>query len=134
MFDFYLKPENKQHLDEICHAARRQAGLMDEATIQRYTEEALRLHPAVAGSARRANQDVTVSGGVTVKAGQLVWIDAMAVNRDESVFAHANQVDTKRNPGLYSMNERMSNLASRELASFSLGSFQTEADSVFCVL
>lgn len=82
---------------------------------QRYVQEALRLRPAVAGSARRAERVVKLSSvGGEVKPGQLVWIDAAAVNRDGTVFQEPNQVNLSRKSDDYAMNERISNLASRE--------------------
>ncbi|MQY04664.1 cytochrome P450 [Actinomadura macrotermitis] len=47
--------------------------------------------------ARVATEDVEV-GGVLVRAGEAVFVNAQAANRDESVFDHPDDVDLTRRP------------------------------------
>jgi cytochrome P450 len=48
--------------------------------------EALRLHQNVTALARRANVDITLSTGRTVRAGELVALDFVQANKDPAVF------------------------------------------------
>ncbi|KAG0665214.1 hypothetical protein C6P46_000313 [Rhodotorula mucilaginosa] len=113
VIDFYLREENKKTLDDICKVARQAHNLLEVATMQRFVQEALRLRPAVAGSARRAQKPVHLAAAGEIKAGQLVWIDAAAVNRDAQVFPEPDKINLGRKSDVYAMNERISNLAGR---------------------
>ena len=60
-------------------------------------EELMRFIPLSAGSqlAYLATEDVEI-GGVLIRAGEGVMPSTASANRDESVFAHADQVDVER--------------------------------------
>lgn len=75
----------------------------------------------MAGSARRALRSVKLSDGTQIEQGQLVWIDAAAVKRDEHMFPQADKVLANRDPSVYAMNERISNLANGSSSVRTLG-------------
>lgn len=73
--------------------------LRDPAKLDAALEEATRLDPAVNFVFRVAKKDVAL-GDQTVKAGQLLFVSAHAVNRDPAVFDEPNdfKLDRARNP------------------------------------
>lgn len=58
----------------------------DPEVVQRFSHEALRLHPPSPVALRRALTDVTLGSGREVPAGAHVVIDVVAANRDPSIF------------------------------------------------
>jgi cytochrome P450 len=58
-------------------------------------EEILRITPIGLGRPRIARADVTLSG-VTIHPGEVMMLDILAANRDESVFPQAHEVDFDR--------------------------------------
>lgn len=71
----------------------------DQAKLDAALEEATRLDPAVNFVFRVARNDVTL-GGQTIKAGQLLFVSAHAVNRDPAVWPEPDRfkIDRPRNP------------------------------------
>lgn len=71
----------------------------DASKLEAALEESTRLDPAVNFVFRVAKQDVSL-GGQEVKAGQLLFVSAHAVNRDPAVFAEPDRfrLDRARNP------------------------------------
>jgi cytochrome P450 len=76
-------------------------GLQDELrrggfeTIERFSEEVLRLYPSVHFVRRRANQDFELGGRLIKKNDSILTLDA-AANRDPSRFTCPHQVDLTR--------------------------------------
>lgn len=67
----------------------------DRALIPSFVEEALRFEAPVQGLFRQAKHDVAVDG-VTIPAGDHVWVVYAAGNRDEAKFACPNDFDPSR--------------------------------------
>jgi cytochrome P450 len=58
-------------------------------------EEALRIRSAAAGLFRITTRDVEVSG-VTIPAGQIVWVGVLSAGHDETKFPTASRFDIRR--------------------------------------
>ncbi len=72
----------------------------DRLFLQRCVHETIRLHPSSPVAMRWALEDVELSSGTHVAAGDRVVIDLMAANRDERVFgADADVFDPTRTIG-----------------------------------
>ena len=69
--------------------------LDDPARMATAIEEILRITPIGVGRPRIARSDVTLSG-TTIHTGEVMMLDILAANRDESVFPHAQEVDFDR--------------------------------------
>lgn len=67
----------------------------DLSLLPSFIEEVLRFEGPVQGLARRATQDVELSG-VTIPADTMVFVRYGAANRDESAFDRANEFDIDR--------------------------------------
>ncbi|SMC61959.1 cytochrome P450 [Kibdelosporangium aridum] len=74
-------------------------GLVPPKLVPSAVEELLRFLPlaATVGTPRWAVEDVTLSGG-TVRAGEAVFADRSAANRDPRVFRHPHRLDVTRSP------------------------------------
>ncbi|GAA1936415.1 cytochrome P450 [Nocardioides hwasunensis] len=68
------------------HPEDREALVADKGLVQRFVLESLRLHPPTPDMVRQATETVTTRSGLTIEAGEIVHIDAEAVNHDTSVF------------------------------------------------
>jgi cytochrome P450 len=73
--------------------------LDDPARMASVIEEILRMTPIGLGRPRIARGEVTLSG-TTVHPGEVLMLDILSANRDESVFPHAKEVnfDREANP------------------------------------
>jgi benzoate 4-monooxygenase len=74
------------------------AALLDDADfLRKASTEALRLHPPAPALTRRAGTQVTLRSGRTIEAGERVYLDVAAGNRDPEVFgADADRFDPNR--------------------------------------
>ncbi|BGP16827.1 hypothetical protein JCM10213_004674 [Rhodosporidiobolus nylandii] len=107
--DFFLAPKNAKAFQQLCTAVQANTGMLDDSTISRYIEEALRLQPSVAGVARRAMVDTTIQDGqnrLSLAKGQMVFVDLGAANRDPTVFTDPEKISTTRDAGLYKLSDR----------------------------
>ncbi|CAG8536028.1 18355_t:CDS:2 [Acaulospora morrowiae] len=102
--DFYLRPENKSHLEEI----RRLADKNDkesENLILGYILEALRFYPVVPSLLRRASVSSSIddktNGTVNVEKGDTVVLSLASAHMDSSVFPNPDKIDPKRPVDLY---------------------------------
>jgi cytochrome P450 len=75
--------------------AQLQERLDDPARMAMAIEEILRITPIGLGRPRIARSDVTLSG-TTIHPGEVMMLDILSANRDESVFPHAQVVDFDR--------------------------------------
>jgi len=71
--------------------------LDDPERLSRAVEEILRITPIGLGRPRIARADVTLSG-TTIHTGEVMMLDILAANRDESVFPHAHEINFDREP------------------------------------
>ncbi|BGP00077.1 hypothetical protein JCM10021v2_003756 [Rhodotorula toruloides] len=113
VLDFYLKPEQEKNLKKVLQAAQRHTNIADDATLLHYVEEALRLQPAVYGTARRAKGDMHIKDGDKdhhVKKGQHVWVDIVSANLDAEHFPKPNEVHENRDITGYTFNQKVSSL------------------------
>jgi cytochrome P450 len=69
--------------------------LDDPARMASAIEEILRITPIGLGRPRIARSDVTLSG-TTIQKGEVMMLDILAANRDESIFPHGREVDFDR--------------------------------------
>jgi cytochrome P450 len=69
--------------------------LDDPARMATAIEEILRITPIGLGRPRIARSDVMLSG-TTIHTGEVIMLDILAANHDESVFPHAKEVDLDR--------------------------------------
>jgi len=82
----------------------RQPGLLErvlddpDRLIEPFVEEVLRLESPTQGLYRTVARDAEI-GGVAIPAGSVVHIRYAAANRDERMFAHADEVDLDRPNG-----------------------------------
>ena len=74
---------------------RWQAIVDDPALIDSAVEESLRFDPPVLGLYRNVTRDVEMHG-VTIPAGNKVWINYAAANRDAAVFENPDEFDLRR--------------------------------------
>lgn len=83
------------------HPENLQAVRKDLSRLDRITEEACRLDPAVSFVFRVAKKNMTLAG-VEIKEGQLVFVSTTAANRDPAVFSepHQFQMERTKNPHL----------------------------------
>lgn len=91
--------------------------------MQHYVEEALRLQPAVYGTARRAKSDLHIKDGNKdhhVKKGQYVWVDIVSANLDPDHFPKPEEVHDNRDIKHYTFNEKVSSLTNSALHRFRL--------------
>lgn len=132
VLDFYLKPDQEKNLKKVLQAAQRHTNIADDATLlvcdstsfafarsssrfspQHYVEEALRLQPAVYGTARRAKGDLHIKDGNKdhhVKKDQYVWVDIVSANLDAEHFPKPNEVVENRDMTRYTFNQKVSSL------------------------
>ncbi|GAA6004340.1 peroxidase/cytochrome P450 family protein [Rhodotorula paludigena] len=119
--DFYMKPRNRKHLDKLVSSCQNNLNAMNDSEIIRSVEEAMRLQPAIAGTARRVTADATLGSGdktVELKADTLVWIRLRDVMSDPTVFKDADQVRLDRDPRMYEVSDRVQSVTSARGESF----------------
>ncbi|MDV6270862.1 cytochrome P450 [Rhodococcus globerulus] len=83
-------------LDKLSlHPDQRQLLVEDQSLIIGAMEETLRFKPSARGFSRLVLRD-TELGGQTIKAGQYVYVNYAAANRDEEIFDDPNRFDITR--------------------------------------
>ncbi|BGP48804.1 hypothetical protein JCM10450v2_004680 [Rhodotorula kratochvilovae] len=119
--DFFLGPERKPELREICKLAQSQVSVASDTPIFRHVQEALRLQPSVTGVARLVESSAGVEAGEQhAPASQLLWIDLAACGRDEKAFSNPEKVDIARSPELYKPLEKASCVVNNSGESYNL--------------
>ncbi|GAA6043896.1 hypothetical protein JCM8097_004294 [Rhodosporidiobolus ruineniae] len=123
VLDCLLKPQNRGHFDNLCKMVRQNVGISHDAKILAYVNEAMRLQPAIAGTARRAKVRSDFEDGkdkkVYVSEGQYVWIDLNAANRDPAVFIKPDEIMLDRNVQRYELINSVQGLTSTRGESWS---------------
>lgn len=82
-------------LDE--HPALMPALLANPAAVPGVVEEVLRVRPSAQGTLRVAVADTTL-GGQTIRAGEILMVAILAVNRDPRTFLEPDRFDPRRTP------------------------------------
>ncbi|SCV69876.1 BQ2448_1270 [Microbotryum intermedium] len=105
--DFYLRPENKNHLQALYQLCSKDTFDNDDRDVLfHYMLEALRLSPAITGIVRRAKQRTTGPDGAEIQAGDLINCDLTMAGLDAMVFPEPHLVRLDRPIGLYSISGR----------------------------
>ncbi|QRV81013.1 heme peroxidase [Ceratobasidium sp. AG-Ba] len=98
---FYLDPKNVEHYTRLVKLSTSNESY-DQATIQGYVREALRLDPLFASTRRSVVKDIAI-GGSEFKSGSLVQLDTAHANLDENAFPDPYQINPSRPADSYTL-------------------------------
>ncbi|CAI2176174.1 903_t:CDS:2 [Funneliformis geosporum] len=94
--EFYLRPENKSHLEEIRKLAEK-SDEESEKLILGYVLEALRFNPSIPGLFRRATESISVdNGSEKFNKDELIFLSLSSAHMDPSVFPEPDKINPRR--------------------------------------